>query len=65
MTNKKKHECLDFNYVVVAEDLEILEAGEKLAKDNDHYVNQDESVILKSTNFTGRIIKRIQDDKRT
>ena len=60
MEKKKKHESLEFNYVVVAEDLEILEVGEKMAKDNDCYVNADESVILKSTNFTGKIIKKIK-----
>lgn len=58
---KKRFEALSYDYVVVADDLEILKRGEKMAKDNDYYVNEDESVILKSTNFTGRIIKKAND----
>jgi Icc-related predicted phosphoesterase len=53
---------LDYDYVVVAGDLTILPKGELLALDNGYYINKDESILIKSTSYTGRIIKKKKDD---
>jgi len=50
--------ALEFEYVVITDLSPVLPKGELLALDNGYYVNKDESVVIKSTNYTGKIIKK-------
>lgn len=49
------------NYVLVQE-LPIAPKGETFNLVNGYYVNKDESIVLRSTNLTGKIIKKIKND---
>lgn len=54
----KKLDKLEPEYEVVATDLQILKKGDKIIKDGNYYVNEDESVIIKSDNTSARLIKK-------
>ena len=55
----KKIVALEPEYEVVATDLQIIKKGEKMIKDGNYYVNEDESVIIKCDNTSARLIKKI------
>jgi len=54
---------LDYIYELVTDTLPIAKVGELFALDSGYYVNKDESIILRSTNFTGKIIKKISNGR--
>jgi len=56
MAEKKKLE-LDFDYEAIR-DTPIFKAGELFALDNGYYTNKAETVVLRSTNETGKILKK-------
>jgi hypothetical protein len=43
-------------------DLPIMKKGEVLTREGAYYTNEDESVVLRSTNYTGKIIKKTKDE---
>lgn len=53
---------MEQEYVLV-QDLPIAKKGEKFTLVNGYYVNKDETILLKSTNTTGKIIKKVNDEK--
>jgi hypothetical protein len=55
----KKNE-LAYNYEAVCDTL-IFKKGERFALDSGFYTNKSETVVLRSTNFTGKIIKKKLD----
>ena len=54
---------LEYVYELVTNTLPIAKMGELFALDSGYYVNKDESIFLRSTNFTGRIIKKVKNDR--
>lgn len=51
---------LTYIYELVTNDLPLAKEGELFALDAGYYVNKDESILIKSTNFTGKIIKKLK-----
>lgn len=60
ITAAKKIEQITPEYEVVGENLGFLKKGDLMVKDSDYYINDDESVILRSDNLSSRIIKKIR-----
>ena len=54
---------LEYIYELVSDTLPIAKVGELFALDAGYYVNRDESIFLRSTNFTGKIIKKTKNDR--
>lgn len=54
---------MENKYMVVTDKLPILNKGDVLIRDGNYYTNEDESVILRSTNYTGQIFKRIKQNQ--
>lgn len=48
-------------YEVVSDNVPFAPRGTKLFLIDSFYVNKEETIAIKSTNFTGRIIKKIKN----
>jgi pantothenate kinase len=48
-------------YTVITDKLPILNKGDILVREGNYYTNEDESVIIRSTNYTGKIFKRLNE----
>jgi hypothetical protein len=51
-----------YEYVLVQK-LPIAEKGETFTLVNGYYINENETIALRSTNITGKIIKKIKHDR--
>jgi hypothetical protein len=48
-----------FEYVTIKDLFPLLKKGEKLCLENGFYFNKDESVVIKSSNETGKFIRKL------